>query len=111
MSTITTTTSAPATVAQHTPGPWQSCYQANGRFIVESARDLIRPEKITPIITTVANARLIAAAPCLLAAARQLVDCCEVAARIYGDKMPATAGMITAWKMAKDAIAKAEGAR
>lgn len=50
-----------------------------------------------------------AAAPDLLAACEYLENAMADASRIYGNEIPATAGMVTAWKLARAAILRAKG--
>jgi hypothetical protein len=83
--------------AKHTPGPWS----------IEAVKDYMRPHDTgidSEIPESIANARLIAAAPDLLEALRALAECVE------GYRQT---GCLGAWDKplgeARAAIAKAEG--
>jgi hypothetical protein len=98
---------------RHTPGPWHVLKFDDVALLVcaedRSAND--EWEIATPHGPDFrANAHLIAAAPELAAACRAFLAACEDAARIYGDQMPATGGMVQAALAARTALAKAEGA-
>ena len=89
----------------HTPGPWHLCGEgirdSTPKFsgLIGQATDLWANVK-TPISERKANARLMAAAPCLLAA---LLQWQEFARNNYADEIP--------WMAATDAaILKATGA-
>ena len=89
----------------HTPGPWHLCGEGirdnSGKFqgLIGSATQLWA-NVVTPISEVRANARLMAAAPCLLAA---LLQWQEFARNNYADEIP--------WMAATDAaILKATGA-
>ena len=55
-------------MSEHTPGPWQVC---DGR---EHGVETLNGEWICDCIETPANAKIIAAAPYLLAACKKLMD-------------------------------------
>ena len=94
---------------KHTPGPWQICSSDDGRPYIragESGPIVAKAYRATvghgPLPGT-ANARLIAAAPELLAALEQLVrmdlglDCCD------------TDEQARRWAVGRAAVAKAKG--
>lgn len=95
---------------KHTPGPWMT----DGRFVAQSFRsgqpyiaDCIISQSSRSIENTTANARLIAAAPCLLEALRE----CQVALHKSQRYGPAEhqANVLCALESAQEAIQKAEG--
>ena len=98
----------------HTPGPWTysdgnlhvhggpfSLPLAEVKFPSSGAWDGQLAEQVE------ANARLIAAAPDLLAACVETLKQMQAAVDLYGDKTPATAGMVHAACLSRAAIAKA----
>lgn len=103
----------------HTPGPWsywpKSAYP-DGVISQDATTTHIAVPVFHPDVNrTTANARLIAAAPDLLAALKTLVDLIELSGprRIAPNKSPIEAVRATLtkadWEAARAAIAKAEG--
>ena len=89
-------------MSAHTPGPWSVGDDA-GNGVVPLA-DVPVPDVVVAMLPSThhANARLIAAAPDLLAALKQVVS----SAFPHPVNHPT---MTAAWKVAQAAIAKAEG--
>ncbi|MFN7882944.1 MAG: hypothetical protein ACK5PF_08010 [bacterium] len=84
---------------KHTPGPWSA--QTNGaQWVVHAGRKQRVASVHTGLVGQEANARLIAAAPDLLAAGRLLLRACD-----EGDADMAMDG----YDLLRAAIAKAEG--
>ena len=83
------------TKATHTPGPWKVGQRSEGPypFTVEGRDRLVAMVEYEPDDATSANARLIAAAPEMLEAIREI---------LWGDRD-------TGEEMAREAFAKAEG--
>lgn len=106
------------TKTQHTPGPWtvqvQGYKNSLGRlknwFVICGPSGLIGnyAPSLLPIAEakTATNARLIAASPDLLTAAKSALISLEMARDINGDKLDANAGVLVELRAA---IAKAEG--
>lgn len=99
-------------MATHTPGPWQSFGASTGKRAPVGVLDGKRNIRIADvgdrgqIVKEIdANARLIAAAPDLLAFAREFVRCCDASVRNPGKE---GYWFDTAYNEAKAAIAKAE---
>lgn len=97
----------------HTGGPWEadkSYISAEGDFLIFAPEDRDCYVAKVPVREcgdkeiARANARLIAAAPELLDALRGLLDCPDIADNDYKDEATHTAE-----RMARAAIAKAEG--
>lgn len=92
---------------KHTPGPWRDCLIAPSTVIIvakESDTFIARVMQPMPLKKGVweANARLIAAAPELLALLKSILDCC---ADTGGDVWFGSEGV----KQLKQLVAKAEG--
>ena len=100
----------------HTPGPWRT----TGYGFIESVAADLPPQSVRPIAipvpvakvvdhrqvsaeTKAANARLIAAAPELLAALKAAQCGCAISERLSGHRIDCW------WPQAAEAIAKAEG--
>lgn len=96
-------------MSAHTPGPWEVNYVVDGAFEIQAARDgdpiviATRAPFRKRHLEFVDNARLIAAAPDLLAAC---VEAYEWIVR-HGDSVPASAVPLS--MQLRAAIAKAEG--
>ena len=96
-------------MAEHTPGPWRTTLAYDDPVIVDHNNTIIAiavldsndPKELE---TIVANARLIAAAPELLAALREIADECNRRLRKGEDS-----GDRLTLQLCKAAIAKAEG--
>ena len=65
------------TVAQHTPGPWTIAGRETALKVVEARRSWMRVCFLTSDGPCEANARLIAAAPDLLEALKELTNSCD----------------------------------
>lgn len=96
--------------ALHTPGPWK----ANQPHVITGHSGVVIAKTIDSkegYDTKVANARLIAAAPELLAALAAITDATNNKYQFHGDKPMSVAG--PAWKdcihAARAALAKAKG--
>ena len=90
--------------AQHTPGPWQYGIGNDGASIVSG--DVVIGHTFEPD-----DARLIAAAPDLLAALQQCIQSIRAMPRTkQAEDIQAECGMFSASAAARDAIAKATGA-
>lgn len=111
-------TAAPA--AQFSPGPWYIVTAPNGlRMITTSPAPQMGAvpicvfscddEGYRPKAERDANVRVVVMAPELFGACVAIVEACEEALRIYGDKMPATAGMIAAALKARSAVQRVKG--
>jgi hypothetical protein len=109
----------------HTPGPWQNQRNHSGRVISKKTqRDfetnetkmlcfIVRNEDYFPVEESDANARLIASAPDLLAALREIESkltalLCE---RVLDSTLPEFYEVRDARNSARAAIAKAEGVK
>ena len=97
---------------KHTPGPWNlhspdegDPITGDGTFCITAKSMVIANAQPRDWHETPANARLIAAAPDLLAALREMVE----AFSMDNIGVDALARNINAKKLARDAIAKAEG--
>jgi len=86
-------------MSKHTPGPWTFVHEGgiDGGYFIDAKEDVVVLPRGR---LTEADARLIAAAPDLLAALKLLVA--------FGEGSFAQA--VGAWEQARAAIAKAEGA-
>lgn len=102
----------------HTPGPWhapadKSFYvvAGSGDFAEQHLRDTcnIGPAPVICNASTQANARLIAAAPDLLAALKDVIGLAERGAKAGGDSEMTDLWMRGQIANARRAIAKAEG--
>lgn len=87
----------------HTPGPWRVRPHDIGLTVETEAGEPVALPCSTPTVSAPGNARLIAAAPALLAALKWAVDCPDMN---LDDMDPDT---IAALDGARQAIAKAEG--
>lgn len=85
----------------HTHGPWEVFNSHSGIYILDSAEQGAIC-KIEWCLEAEANARLIAAAPELLAALKRMW-------LYFGVRCDGTPRDWTEWREARDAIAKAEG--
>ena len=114
--------------SKHTPGPWKFGWETNkkdwgivtdgGGNIIANVNTKTGPD-LPPLVPRKmpadANAKLIAAAPDLLAVCRQLADLLEDPSTELENKCKDTSGMIQVWvsvsdvRQARAAIAKAEG--
>jgi len=83
---------------RHTPGPWQTWENGDGEYGIERNGDSLGTMEGQ---NAKANARLIAAAPDLLEAARSMIDWQDTPAHVRGDFRPIQ-------KALRQAIAKAE---
>ena len=93
-------------MSKHTPGPWEAVNGPEDTYYVEECGQRGIVAEVLHICTdewTDANASLIAAAPDLLAALRDLVDDCESANGCMGNEHKIDTDE------ARAAIAKAEG--
>ena len=104
-----TGTATNATIPEHTPGPWHSDEPLLiGRFLIrDDAGEIVAEVCGLPWseTETEGNARLIAAAPELLTALKQLLGFCETAWCIDEDEEGPDPNLL----IAREAIAKAEG--
>ena len=82
----------------HTPGPWSVNFKKFSEVRTENGALVLECKKLTGLVNLQANARLVAAAPCLLAALVMLVAGDE--AQCLDDEM---------FDAARAAIAKAVG--
>lgn len=64
------------TVMQHTPGPWKVNYTKFSEVRAENGAVIAECKKLTNLVNLQANARLVAAAPDLLAALDRLTQQC-----------------------------------
>lgn len=92
----------------HTPGPWtaEQTDDAGRWFITAGYENIVSAQYGNPL--SEANARLIAAAPDLLAALRDLFDQCAMVRKHWGDGSN-QAEADNAIRAGQAAIAKAEG--
>ena len=93
------------TNTKHTPGPWEAFASHAGLYVIDSAEQGAIC-KIEWCLEDEANARLIAAAPELLQAIKDLFRECAMVHKSWGDG-DNTKEADAAIKRAKDAIAKA----
>ena len=92
---------------KHTPGPWEACGKA---VHAETGREIVFGSHNTRSGSDEeqrANARLIAAAPELLEACREVAEWLDLLKQNYPDM----AGLIRGCRKARAAIAKAEGGK
>jgi hypothetical protein len=106
-------------MSEHTPGPWTSEFQGNSTWDILCSSDILTHERRSEIVAIIedrfgdnprnehkANARLIAAAPDLLAACKALVEAMHrYEMDVDGDPTHAHRDMMN---LANAAIAKAE---
>ena len=85
----------------YTPGPWEVFKTHTGHYVLDSAEQAVVCQ-VEWCLEDEANARLIAAAPELLAVLKRL---CEE----FGACCDGTPSDWTEWREARDTIAKAEG--
>jgi hypothetical protein len=99
-------------MSKHTPGPWHApsagIWTADNRTMVASlgSREVVksgRSTRVNYVEEHLANARLIAAAPELIAALQLLVTLKDTKPADYEIRKP------VAWQAARDAIFKATG--
>jgi hypothetical protein len=64
------------TVMQHTPGPWNVNFKKFSEVRAENGAVIAECKKLTGLVNLQANARLVAAAPDLLAALGRLTQQC-----------------------------------
>lgn len=102
------------TVAAHTPGPWivAACRDTDGAAYIESPQTEDRNERVACVFAfeaVEANARLIAAAPRMLAALELALDMLEWAACAADDREAGevSARARAARRAASDALAQA----
>ena len=95
-------------MSKHTPGPWTFVHEGgiDGGYFIDAKEDVVVLPRGR---LNEADARLIAAAPDLLAAMHEISRCCDERASFDGD--PAMKRWCKATsEVARAAIAKAEGA-
>lgn len=94
---------------QHTPGPWEFAETASGHYGIWGGENWLATTRWgTEPVRERANARLIAAAPALLAAAKAVID--ERDSYLMSDEPAAAPGTVDAlYNELRTAIAKAEG--
>lgn len=105
---------SPSAIAAHTPGPWSASYNGNDdtRIFAESVADSPRcvAKVNAPLnrgLESVANARLIAAAPELLAEVKKAVEALEWAESLLQDRLLPDNLLTATLTQARAAIARA----
>ena len=83
----------------HTPGPWAVNFKKFSEVRAENGALVAECKKLTGLVNLQANARLVAAAPDLLAALQRLIACYSVS--------HSPADRASAWEQAKMAVGAA----